>query len=136
MLRACFRLLFLPVVRELLDYLNLAPHQIVPNVWRVLYGCMVLWPLALGKEHRLTAREFLHLHRVHRNPESPGVYNFQTWWGRLIQLEPRYASNQGWKNKFFFASGQWEFAPLEQAKGPEFHVTRTCSQIEATKSPL
>jgi hypothetical protein len=103
------------MVRELLAYLDLSPHQIAPNAWRYLYGCMVLWPLALGKEHQLTAREFLHLHRVHRNPGGSGVYNIQTRRGRLVTLEPRYSSNHGWKTKFFFASGQWEFAPTEKA---------------------
>jgi hypothetical protein len=115
MFRAGFRLPFLPMVRELLAYLDLSPHQIAPNAWRFLYGCMVLWPLALGKEHQLTAREFLHLHRVHRNPGGSGVYNIQTRRGRLVILEPRYSSNHGWKTKFFFASGQWEFAPTEKA---------------------
>jgi hypothetical protein len=115
MFRAGFRLPFLPMVRDLLAYLDLSPHQIAPNAWRFLYGCMVLWPLALGKEHQLTAREFLHLHRVHRNPGGSGVYNIQTRRGRLVVLEPRYSSNHGWKTKFFFASGQWEFAPTERA---------------------
>jgi hypothetical protein len=117
MFRAGFRLPFLPMVRDLLAYLDLSPHQIAPNAWRFLYGCMVLWPLALGKEHQLTAREFLHLHRVHRNPGGSGVYNIQTRRGRLVILEPRYSSNHGWKTKFFFASGQWEFAPTEKATG-------------------
>jgi hypothetical protein len=62
MFKAGFRLPFLLVIRELLHYLDLASHQIVPNAWRVLHGYMVLWPLTLGKEHQLTAREFLHLH--------------------------------------------------------------------------
>jgi hypothetical protein len=115
MFRAGFRLSFLPMVRELLSYLDLAPHQLAPNAWRYLYGCMVLWPLALGKEHRLTIKEFLHLHRVHRNPGGSGVYNIQTRRGKLIILEPKYSSNHGWKNKYFFVAGQWEFAPTKQA---------------------
>jgi hypothetical protein len=79
---------------------------------------MVLWPLALGKEHQLTAKEFLHLHQVNKNPGGSSVYNFQVRRGKLIQLEPRYSSNRWWKNKFFFASGQWEFTPLERVQGP------------------
>jgi hypothetical protein len=67
------------------------------------------------EKSRLTAREFLHLHRVHKNPRGSGVYNIQMRRGRLITLEPRYSSNYGWKTKFFFASGQWEFAPTEKA---------------------
>jgi hypothetical protein len=84
MFQTGFRLSFLPVVRELPHYLDLAPHQLVPNAWRVLHACMVLWPLALGKEHQLTLREFLHLHQVHKNPGGVGVYNFQTRWGKFI----------------------------------------------------
>jgi hypothetical protein len=68
MFRASFRLPFLPMVRELLNYLNLVPHQLAPNAWRYLFSYMVLWPLALGNERQLTVREFLHLHRVHKNP--------------------------------------------------------------------
>jgi hypothetical protein len=129
MFRAGFRLPFLLVIRELLHYLDLAPHQIMPNTWRVLYGCMVLLPLALGKEHQLTVKEFLHLYRVHKNPGGSGVYKFQTRRGRLIQLELRYSSNQGWKNKFFFASGQWKFAPSEQAGAYRvFRETNVLSQ--------
>jgi hypothetical protein len=93
MFRVGFRLPFLPMVRELLDYLDLALHQLVPNAWRVFHACMVLWPLALGKEHQLTVREFLHLHQVHKNLRGSGVYNFQTKRGKLIQLEPKYSSN-------------------------------------------
>jgi hypothetical protein len=115
MFKAGFRLPFLPMVRELLNYLDLSPHQVAPNAWRYLFGCMVLWPLALGKEHQLTTREFLHLHRVHMNLGGSGVYNIQTRRGCLITLEPRYSSNHGWKSTFFFASGKWEFAPTEKA---------------------
>jgi hypothetical protein len=115
MFRVGFRLPFLSMVRELLNYLNLAPHQLVPNAWRYLHTCTVLWPLALGKERQLTVREFLHLYWVHKNPGGSKVYNIQTRWGKLITLETKYSSNRGWKNKFFFASGQWEFAPSEKA---------------------
>jgi hypothetical protein len=118
MFRAGFRLPFLPVVQEFLNYLDLAPHQIAPNAWRIFHACMVLWPLALGKHQQLSVREFLHLHRVHKNPGGGGVYNVQTRRGRLVQLETKYSSNRGWKNHFFFASGQWEFATSEKAESP------------------
>jgi hypothetical protein len=49
MFRTGFRLPFLPMVRELLNYLDLSPHQVAPNAWRFLFGCMVLCPLTLGK---------------------------------------------------------------------------------------
>jgi 16S rRNA U1498 N3-methylase RsmE len=74
---------------------------------------MVLWPLALGKEYQLTVKEFLHLHQVHRNSKGSRVYNIQTRRGKLITLETKYSSNHGWNSKYFFTSGQWEFAPME-----------------------
>jgi hypothetical protein len=67
------------------------------------------------KERQLIERELLHLHRVHRNPGGSRVYNIQTRQGKFIILETKYSSNRGWKNKFFFASEQWEFALTEQA---------------------
>ena len=79
---------------------------------------MVLWPLVLGKQHQLSVREFLYLHPVHKNLEGGGVYNIQTRRRRLIQLETKYSSNRGWKNHFFFTSGQWEFAPTKKAQDP------------------
>ena len=106
MFKAGFRLLFLPIVRELLQYLDLPPHQLVPNAWRVLHSCILLWPLVLGKQHQLTVREFMYLHRVHKNLGSPWVYNIQTRREKLIQLGTKYSNNRGWKNHFFFASGQ------------------------------
>ena len=94
MFRAGFRLSFLPVVQEFLGYLDLAPHQIAPNALRVFHSCMVLWPLALEKQHQLSVREFLNLHRVHKNPGGDGVYNIQTRRGRLVQVELKYSSNR------------------------------------------
>jgi hypothetical protein len=73
MFRAGFRLPYLPMIRELLHHLDLAPHQLAPNAWRILYSCMVLWPLVLGKQHQLTAREFMHLYRIQKNPRGSGV---------------------------------------------------------------
>jgi hypothetical protein len=67
------------------------------------------------------------LHRVHKNLGGVGVYNLQTRREKLIQLEPKYSSNKGWKNKFFFASGQWEFAPSKQAR--EHRVPRETNAL-------
>jgi hypothetical protein len=59
MFRAGFRLPFLRVVRELLSNVNLAPHQIMPNAWRVIYVCSQLWLIAFGPRNFLSAMEFL-----------------------------------------------------------------------------
>jgi hypothetical protein len=64
MFKAGFQLLFIPLVRELLGFLNLSPHQLSPNAWRTFFDCVVLWPLALGKQQQLTVTEFMHLYRI------------------------------------------------------------------------
>ena len=136
MFKAGFRLPFILVVRELLGFLNLAPHQIAPNSWRVFHSCLVLWPLVLGKQHQLTVNECLHMYRVHRNPGGAGVYNFQTKKGRFVQLASKYSSNRWWKNKFFFVLGQWEFALKEKAVGPRVpYKTNTVDDL-ALKEPI
>ena len=32
-----------PFIMELLHYLNLAPGQLMPNSWRIVISCMVIW---------------------------------------------------------------------------------------------
>jgi hypothetical protein len=118
MFKAGLRLPFIPIFRELLGFLNLSPHQLSPNAWRTFIACVILWPLALGSNHTLTIREFLHIYRLQKNPQSSAAYNFQTKRGKFIQIDSQFSSNPKWKNKYFFISGQWEFTPTEKAEGP------------------
>jgi hypothetical protein len=118
MFKAGLRLPFIPIIRELLGFLDLSPHQLSPNAWRTFIACVILWPLALGPNHTLTIQEFLHIYRLQKNPQSSSAYNFQTKRGKFIQIDSQFSSNPKWKNKFFFVSGQWEFLPTEKAKGP------------------
>jgi hypothetical protein len=118
MFKAGLRLPFIPIFRELLGFLNLSPHQLSPNAWRTFIACVILWPLALGSNHTLTIREFLHIYRLQKNPQSSAAYNFQTIRGKFIQIDSQFSSNPKWKNKYFFISGQWEFTPTEKAEGP------------------
>jgi hypothetical protein len=105
MFKAGFQLPFILVVRELLGFLNMSPHQLSLNAWRTFFSCVVLWPLALGKEQQLSVKEFMHIYRIQRNPGSSRVYNFQTKRGKFIQLDSKYSSNRQWKNKYFFYLG-------------------------------
>jgi hypothetical protein len=118
MFKAGLRLPFILIIRELLGFLNLSPHQLSPNAWRTFIACVILWPLALGPNHTLTIKEFLHLYRLQKNPQSSAAYNFQTKKGKFIQIDSQFSSNPKWKNKYFFVSEQWEFTPTEKAKGP------------------
>jgi hypothetical protein len=105
MFKAGLRLPFIPIIRELLGFLDLSPHQLLPNAWRTFIACVILWPLALGPNHTLTIKEFLHIYRLQKNPQSSSAYNFQTKRGKFIQIDSQFSSNPKWKNKFFFVSG-------------------------------
>ena len=75
------------------------------------------------------------MYRVHKNPGGAGVYNFQTKKGRFIQLASKYSSNRWWKNRFFFVSGQWEFAPKERVVGPRVPCETNMVADLALKEP-
>ena len=48
-----------PFVRELLDFLSLAPEQVSPNGWRTIISCMVMWRVNSTGQEDLTVDEFL-----------------------------------------------------------------------------
>ena len=76
------------------------------------------------------------MYKVYRIPGGAGVYNFQTKRGRFVQLAFKYSSNRWWKNKFFFVSGQWEFAPKEKAMGPRVQREMNTIANLALKKPI
>jgi hypothetical protein len=136
MFKAGFRLPFVSIIRELLGFLNLSPHQLSPNAWRTFFACVILWPLALGRDNILTIKEFLHLYRLQKNPQSAAAYNFQTKKEKFIQIDSQFSSNPKWKNKYFFVSGQWEFTPTEKAKGPRVPRDINEPPAEAHEEPV
>jgi hypothetical protein len=136
MFRAGLRLPFIPIIRELLSFLNLSPHQLSPNAWRTFLACVILWPLSMGPGHTLTIGEFLYFYRLQKNPQSSSVYNFQTRRGKFIQIDSQFSSNPKWKNKYFFLSGQWEFLPTEKAEGPRVPRDINDPPAEAYEEPV
>jgi hypothetical protein len=77
MFKIGFLLPFPKIVRELLHYLQIAPHQLASNAWRTFFACVSLWPRILGEGHELSIREFLKIYRPLRNPKTEYVFNFQ-----------------------------------------------------------
>jgi hypothetical protein len=121
-----FRFPFPRVVREMLHHLQIAPHQLAPNAWWTFFACMILWPRVLGEGHELLVREFLKIYKLSRNPRSEFTFNFQGHQKTKFILLSGYSSNKFWKDKFFFAQGDWEFSATEIVAGPrvprETHV--------------
>ena len=62
-----------PFLRELFSHLLLAPAQLVPNSWRIVICCMVVWISANDKD-TIKIDEFLHLYRLRhsKDPSSLG----------------------------------------------------------------
>ena len=49
-----------PFIRELLDFLSLAPGQVAPNGWRVIISSMVMWRESSNGLNDITVEEFLY----------------------------------------------------------------------------
>ena len=101
-----------PFVRELFSYLHLALAQLVPNSWRVVISCMVVW-MSANDGDVIKKDKFLHFYRL-KNSKDPGYYEFKSW-DRASRLILDYPSSlRNWKPNFFFVSGSgWEFVPSE-----------------------
>ena len=54
-----------PFIRELFLHLKLAPAHLVPNSWRMVVCCMVIW-MSANEGDILRVEEFLHFYRLRR----------------------------------------------------------------------
>lgn len=91
-------------VLQILRCLHLFPTQIVPNGWRVLLGCAVLWPLRFGPQFHLTFKEFMWFYAP-----IPSFHVDQFWYFRPRLRRPSLIAhspdnNRGWHKLFFFMS--------------------------------
>ena len=112
-----FRFPFSRIVRELFHYLRIALHQLAPNTWRTFFAFVILWPKVLGEGKNLTVKEFLKIYKLAKKPNAY-IFNFRGQRKAKFVLLTDYSNNKGWKNKYFFTQGEWEFSPLEFIKDP------------------
>ena len=101
-----------PFIRELFLCLKLAPTQLVPNSWRTVVYCMVIW-MPANEGDILRVEKFLHFYRLGQS-KLPGYWEFKRWnkKSRLVFDSP--SSLHEWKTNFFFVSGDgWEAIPSE-----------------------
>jgi hypothetical protein len=59
-LTASLRFPIQPFIRELLDFISLAPSQVAPNGWRVIISSMVMWKECSDGLDDITVEEFLY----------------------------------------------------------------------------
>uniref|UniRef100_A0A2N9JBV7 Uncharacterized protein n=1 Tax=Fagus sylvatica TaxID=28930 RepID=A0A2N9JBV7_FAGSY len=104
-----------PLMRELLDRLNLSPGQLASNAWRTVVGCMVMWKVLSKGEDDLTVDELLFCYKPCQIPASPGFWSLNMRQKGLKLVVGTPSSNREWKDDFVFVCGDnWESLPCEK----------------------
>jgi hypothetical protein len=113
-----------PLMRELLDRLNLAPGQLAPNAWRTVVGSMVMWRVLSDGKDDLTIDELLFCYKPCQIPASPGFWSLNMRQRGLKLIVGTPSSNREWKDNYVFVCGDnWE--GLQCEKDDNFvHVRR------------
>ena len=96
-----------PFIMSLLSSLNLAPGQLVPNAWRTIISCMLIWVFVYEGD-MISLNEFLHLYRLKPSTHY-GYYELLPWNrnSRIVSGLP--SSFYDWKSRYFFISGsRWK----------------------------
>ena len=66
-----------PFIMKLLHYLNIALGQLMPNLWRIVISCMVIW-MIIADDDMITLNEFIHLYRL-KESKKFGYYELMPW---------------------------------------------------------
>ena len=94
-----------PFIMRLLHHLNLAPGQLMPNSWRIVISCMVIWT-TISDGDMLTVNEFVHFYRLKESKEF-GYYEFVPWDRKSRLIADLPSSFRYWKSRYFFCVGRW-----------------------------
>jgi hypothetical protein len=112
-----------PLMRELLDHLNLAPGQLAPNAWRSVVGSMVMWKVLSNGKDDLTLDELLFCYKPCQIPASPGFWTLSMRQRGLKLIVGNPSSNREWKDNYVFVCGDnWE--GLQYEKDDNFILVR------------
>ena len=104
-----------PLMRELLDRLNLAPGQLAPDAWRTMVGSMVMWKVLSDGKDDLTIDELLFCYKPCQIPASPGFWSLNMRQRGLKLIVGTPSSNREWKDNYVFVCGDnWEGLQCEK----------------------
>ena len=116
-LRADLRFPVQPFVRELLDFLSLAPGQVNPNGWQTIISCMVMWRVNSNGEEDLTVDEFLFCYEPVQIALFRGFWTFKNRDANSKVVQGLPSSDRIWKDGYFFVCGDnWERLPQEDPR--------------------
>jgi hypothetical protein len=104
-----------PLMRELLDRLNLAPAQLAPNAWRTVVASMVMWKVCSNGADDLTVDELLFCYKPSQIAVSPRFWTLNAWQRGLKLIVGTPSSNREWKDDYIFVcEDNWEGLPCER----------------------
>ena len=103
---------------KILGSMHLAPGQLHPNGWRVLSAMYVLWDRC-GLEEPSFA-EMKYLYQLRSSPKEAGWYYFMSSSAKRKPIAGFPSSCKNWKNKFFFAGGNW--CPAVRSLGGDIYL--------------
>ena len=96
-----------PFIMELLHYLNIAVGQLMPNLWKIVISCMVIWTI-IANGDIITLNEFVYLHCLQESKEF-GYYELVPWDRRSRLIVDLPSSFRYWKSRYLFVLGDgWE----------------------------
>ena len=109
-----------PFYREVLSRLKIALGQLVPNAWRTMVCCMVIWSTVNDGDF-IKVGEFFYLYCLMES-KLKGYWEFRPWDRKLKIVLESPSSYRDWKQRFFFVSSEgWEILPNKNLdEAPKF----------------
>ncbi|GFZ00820.1 hypothetical protein Acr_14g0004550 [Actinidia rufa] len=88
------------------EFYNICPTQLVPNVWRSIACSMALWRVY---KYSISLSEFRNLFSLNCNPKPDQDWLYFKARNKKVLLGGYPSNVKGWKSKFFFVSSdEWE----------------------------
>ena len=100
---------------ELLGRFDIAPGQLMSNLWIIVVNCMEIW-LTATEGDMIKVDELVYLYHLKESKEH-GYYELVPWEKRTRIVRDLPSSFRYWKSRFFFVSrDDWE-TPSDEVEG-------------------
>ena len=98
-----------PLILHLLNELQIAPGQLVPNAWRMVISCMANWVFTCDRE-MITVNDFLFLYHLKASTHY-GYFKLLPWDRKFRIVRGFPSSFCDWKSRYFFLFLDWVRKP-------------------------